>query len=74
MTSNYLTLRELAAELGMDPSNLRRYVQKRDLPRSWARPRAARGMRAIVFTAEQAEAVRSARREDRYEVAVEAVR
>lgn len=57
----YVTIQELANELGMDRSSLRRYVLKNGFTPVSIRGQDSRGQLTLAFTSEDAEAVRALR-------------
>ncbi len=61
MNSNYVLLKHLAQELGMDRSHARRYVLKNDIPMFKVRTKESRGQLTLALTPEDAESVKELR-------------
>jgi biotin operon repressor len=67
-TSDFITVCQLATELGMDRSACLKAVKKAGVDIHMRRPTGARGQKAASLTTEQAEAFRALRREQGFAV------
>jgi hypothetical protein len=64
MSEEFVSLKQLAEELGLDRSNIRKYVIKRGFHPHSRRTAESKGQPTLALTAEEAEHVRAMRREE----------
>lgn len=62
--NDYVALKDLAAELGMGPSSMRRYVKRLDIPTERRRTPNSRNQTTLTVTLEDAEYIRNKRQSE----------